>query len=195
MGTYHRAAPAVALAGKVDAAALQLPEPVSVALHEVAGAVKEGLLALAVGTVMHVMHAMHEENVSAIVGAQGQAQPGTHRGPPWQRGQQRDLRRRGKPARGLHETLTVQRLQLGARLTRVLRSADAIESMLSRGRTVARNVTRFRDGEMALRWTAAGMSEAQKSFRRIKGHRELGLLRAALTAHVEADIDTNRRVA
>jgi putative transposase len=67
--------------------------------------------------------------------------------------------------------------------------------MLSRGRAVARNVSRFRDGEMVLRWTAAGMNEAQKSFRRIKGHRELVLLRAALHAHVEAEVDTNRRIA
>lgn len=96
---------------------------------------------------------------------------------------------------GLAETLTVQRLQVGPQLTRVLRSTNPIEFMLSRGRAVARNVTRFRDGEMALRWTAVGMSEAKKSFRRIKGHRELGLLRAALVAHVEADIDKNRRIA
>lgn len=96
---------------------------------------------------------------------------------------------------GLAETLTVQRLQLGPQLTRVLRSTNPIESMLSRGRAVARNVTRFRDGEMALRWTAAGMREAQKSFRRIKGHRELGLLRAALAAHVEAEVDKNMRIA
>lgn len=96
---------------------------------------------------------------------------------------------------GLQETLTVQRLQLGAQLTRVLRSTNPIESMIGRGRSVARNVTRYRDGEMALRWTAAGMGEAGKSFRRIKGHREMGLLRAALRAHVEAEVDQNRRIA
>ncbi|MGH7001625.1 MAG: IS256 family transposase [Stellaceae bacterium] len=96
---------------------------------------------------------------------------------------------------GLEETLTVQRLHLGPQLTRVLRSTNPIESMIGRGRHVAHNVTRYRDGEMALRWTAAGMSEARKSFRRIKGHRELGLLRAALHAHVAAEIDQNRRIA
>lgn len=61
----------------------------------------------------------------------------------------------------------MQRLQLGPQLTRVLRSTDPIEvhaqprthRWLSRARTVARSVTRFRDGEMALGWTAAGMSE------------------------------------
>ena len=96
---------------------------------------------------------------------------------------------------GLSETLTVQRLQLGPQLTRVLRSTNPIESMISRGRSVARNVTRYRDGEMALRWTAAGMHEAQQSFRRIKGHRELSLLRAALAAHVQAEVDNNRKIA
>lgn len=96
---------------------------------------------------------------------------------------------------GVSETLTVPRLQLGAQLTRVLRSTNPIESIISRGCSVAHNVTRYRDGEMALRWTAAGVSEARQSFRRIKGHRQLGLLRAALLRHVEAEVATNRRIA
>jgi putative transposase len=40
-------------------------------------------------------------------------------------------------------------------------------------RTTQRNVKRWRDGDMRLRWTAAGMAEAQRSFRRVKGHRDL----------------------
>jgi hypothetical protein len=36
---------------------------------------------------------------------------------------------------------------------------------------------------MALRWTAAGMIEAIKGFRRLKAHKQLPALRAALAAH------------
>jgi len=41
---------------------------------------------------------------------------------------------------------------------------------------VARNVKRWREGEQAQRWTATGLLEAQKKFRRVKGYRELQVL-------------------
>ena len=47
-------------------------------------------------------------------------------------------------------------------------------------RRVCRNVKRWRDATMALRWTAAGMMEAAKGFRRLKAYKQLPLLRAAL---------------
>jgi len=50
---------------------------------------------------------------------------------------------------------------------------NAIESMISICRTHARNVKRWRDGQMALRWCAAGMVEAGKQFRRVNGHLHL----------------------
>ena len=96
---------------------------------------------------------------------------------------------------GLPETLTVMRLGLSPTLTRTLRSTNPIESMIGRGRDVARNVKRYRTGEMALRWTAAGMSEAQKSFRRVQGFRDLPLLRAALHHHLDAAVAKDRRAA
>ena len=43
-----------------------------------------------------------------------------------------------------------------------------------------RNVKRWRNAEMALRWTAAGLLEAQKTFRRLKAYRQLPVLDAAL---------------
>ena len=43
-----------------------------------------------------------------------------------------------------------------------------------------RNVKRWRKAEMALRWTAAGLLEAQKTFRRLKAYRQLPILDAAL---------------
>jgi putative transposase len=45
---------------------------------------------------------------------------------------------------------------------------------------------------MALRWTAAGMLEAAKGFRRLKAHKHLPALRAALTAHQANDTTRNR---
>jgi hypothetical protein len=37
---------------------------------------------------------------------------------------------------------------------------------------------------MALRWTAAGLLEAQKTFRRLKAYRQLPILRNALQEHL-----------
>jgi transposase-like protein len=81
---------------------------------------------------------------------------------------------------GLEETLTVTRLGLPPILLQTFRSTNPIESMISIERDVARNVKRWRDGQMVLRWAAAGALEAEKKFRRIKGYRELPLLAAAL---------------
>ena len=50
-------------------------------------------------------------------------------------------------------------------------------------RRVCRNVKRWHDASMALRWTAAAMLEATKGFRRLKACKHLPLLRAALAAH------------
>src|ERR671910_409101 len=85
---------------------------------------------------------------------------------------------------GLAETLTVLRLGIPPTLARTLRSTNAIESMISICRSHARNVKRWRDGQMALRWCAAGMVEAGKQFRRVNGHLHLRSLRAALDAEI-----------
>ena len=91
---------------------------------------------------------------------------------------------------GLTDTLTITRLGVkpGSALGRTLASTNPIESMLSICRERARNVKRWRGGEMALRWTAAGMLDAERSFRRVKGFRELGALQAALRRHA-ANVD------
>jgi putative transposase len=81
---------------------------------------------------------------------------------------------------GLHETLTVLRLGVPPTLARTLRSTNCIESMISVCREHAGNVKRWRDGQMALRWCAAGMVEAGKQFRRVNGHLHLPTLRVAL---------------
>ena len=81
---------------------------------------------------------------------------------------------------GMAETLTVLRLGVPPTLARTLRSTNAIESMISICRTHASNVKRWRDGQMALRWCAAGMIEAGKQFRRVNGHLHLRSLRDTL---------------
>jgi len=81
------------------------------------------------------------------------------------------------------ETLTVLALDVPPTLARTLRSTNAIESMIGICREHAKNVKRWRDGQMAIRWCAAGMLEAAKQFRRANGHMHLPALRAALERH------------
>ena len=49
-----------------------------------------------------------------------------------------------------------------------------------------------RDAGMALRWTAAGMMEAAKGFRRLQGRKLLPALRAALAAHQAKHVTLER---
>ena len=93
----------------------------------------------------------------------------------------------GSLREGLAETLTVLRLDVPPTLARTLRSTNAIESMISICRDHAKNVKRWRDGQMALRWCAAGMLEASSQFRRVNGHLHLPALRATLERHVAAE--------
>jgi putative transposase len=65
--------------------------------------------------------------------------------------------------------------------------------MISICRDRSANVKRWRDGQMALRWCAAGMVEAGKQFRRVNGHLHLRTLRTALERHVATEnVVTNR---
>jgi putative transposase len=89
---------------------------------------------------------------------------------------------------GLPETLTVLRLGVPPTLARTLRSTNAIESMIEICREHAKNVKNWRDGQMAMRWAAAGMIEAGKQFRRVNGHLHLPALRAALDADVHRTV-------
>jgi transposase-like protein len=84
---------------------------------------------------------------------------------------------------GMAETLTILRLGVPPTLARTLRSTNTIESMIGICREHSKNVKRWRDGTMALRWCAAGMVEAGHQFRRVHGHLHLPKLRAALDAH------------
>ena len=89
---------------------------------------------------------------------------------------------------GLDQTPTVLRLGVPPTLARTLRSTNCIESMISVCREHAGNVKRWRDGQMALRWCAAGMVEAGKQFRRVNGHLHLPALRTALERHITENV-------
>jgi putative transposase len=92
----------------------------------------------------------------------------------------------GSLREGLAETLTVLRLGVSPTLARTLRSTNCIESMISIARTHSSNVKNWQNGNMAMRWCAAGMIEARGQFRRVNGHLHLPALRAALDAQVAA---------
>ncbi len=93
---------------------------------------------------------------------------------------------------GLAETLTLQRLGVSGALYRTLRSTNAIENLNGLVGQFVRNVHRWRDGQMLVRWVAAGLQRAQARFRRIRGCRELPALIRALDRH---DLDTKKAVA
>ena len=84
---------------------------------------------------------------------------------------------------GLDEILTVIRLGLPAELRRSLACTNIIENMMGTVRRVCRNVKRWQDASMALRWTSAAVLEAAKRFRRLKAHKQLSTLRTALASH------------
>jgi putative transposase len=90
----------------------------------------------------------------------------------------------GSLREGLSETLTVLRLGVPPTLARTLRSTNCIESMISICRNHSTNVKNWQNGNMALRWCAAGLVEAGKQFRRVNGHLHLPALRTALERHV-----------
>ena len=77
---------------------------------------------------------------------------------------------------GLEELFTINRLGVTGELARCLATTNVIESPNSVVRRVGRRVTNYRDVKMAMRWAAAGFLEAEKSFRRLRGHQHIAAL-------------------
>jgi putative transposase len=86
---------------------------------------------------------------------------------------------------GLKDMFTVGRLGVGGRLATSLTNTNCIQSMLWIAREATRNAKRWRDGKIN-RWCAARMLNAERSFRRLKGYRQLPRFVAALTRHIQA---------
>jgi putative transposase len=95
----------------------------------------------------------------------------------------------GSLREGMAETLTVIRLGIKGKLKRTLESTNPAESMIDTVRTTQRNVKHWSSGEMGLRWTAAGMLEAEKQFRKVIGYKDL----AKLAIAIERDLITRRQ--
>ena len=81
---------------------------------------------------------------------------------------------------GMAETLTVTRLGITGSLKRTVSSTNPCESMIEIVRRTSRNVKRWQSGDMCLRWTTAGMLEAERQFRKIIGYRDLAKLALAI---------------
>lgn len=94
---------------------------------------------------------------------------------------------------GLEETLAVKKLGIGGLLAKTLETTNPIENVNSGVRRVGGRVKRCRGGGMALRWVASGALEHAKKFRRVKGHREMHKLVAALKARDVAMKSANVR--
>lgn len=90
---------------------------------------------------------------------------------------------------GLDDTLTVKSMNLPANLERTLSTTNPIENLNSTIRRVHHKVKRWTDGNMVKRWVAAGVMEAQRGFRRLRGYKGMPLLIAALRQTAE---HTNR---
>lgn len=86
----------------------------------------------------------------------------------------------GSLREGLDETLTVLRLELPKTLCRTFSTTNSIENLNGTLRRICRNVKRWRGESMIRRWIALGVGEAQKRFRRVKGHGQMSSLLAAL---------------
>ena len=80
-------------------------------------------------------------------------------------------------------TRPLHRLNAPEELRRSLRSTNLIESAISVTRTLTQRVQRWREGDMRLRWSAAGLLAAEKRFRRVRGHKSMPVLIRAVNAY------------
>ena len=96
---------------------------------------------------------------------------------------------------GLDEMLTVTKLGLPPELRRSLACTNIIENVMGTVRRVSRNVKYWRSPSMALRWAGAAMQEAAKGFRRLKAHKQLPLLQAALAVRKARATSSNAHLA
>jgi len=96
---------------------------------------------------------------------------------------------------GLAETLTLTTLGIGGALYRTFRTTNPIENLNGLIAHYTRNVKRWRDGEMVLRWIGTALHEASGGFRAVRGFRDMKQLAAALDEHVQLAAHIERKVA
>lgn len=88
---------------------------------------------------------------------------------------------------GLQETLTLQELGISGELYTILRTTNPIENLNGSIAHYSRNVKRWKDGLMTLRWVASALTDAAGRFRRVKGRGDLKSLSAALELRAPND--------
>ena len=97
---------------------------------------------------------------------------------------------------GLEETLTVQELGITGALYRTLRTTNPIENLNGSVARYCRNVKRWGDGQMVLRWVASGLSDAAHRMRKLRGCSQMrSLLKALEARRPEAETATLRKAA
>ena len=87
---------------------------------------------------------------------------------------------------GLEETLTVQGLGIAGALYRTLRSTNPIENLNGLIAHYTRNVKRWKDGQMVLRWVASALADAATRMRKLRGCKQMKTLLDALDAKAAA---------
>ena len=88
--------------------------------------------------------------------------------------------------------MTLQALCITGAPYRMLRSPNAIENLNALVGYFVRNIRRWRDGRMLVRWIAAGLHQARGSFRRVRGHADIPALIPALDRRT---LDSRKEVA
>ena len=85
---------------------------------------------------------------------------------------------------GLEEMFTVRRLGVPDPLARTMSCTNIVESMISVVRDLSGRVKNWRDATMVRRWVGTGMLEAERSFRRVRGCKEMATLVKAVRSEV-----------
>ena len=97
---------------------------------------------------------------------------------------------------GLEETLTVQELGITGALYRTLRTTNPIENLNGSVARYCRNVKRWGDGQMVLRWVASALSDAAQRMRKLRGSSQMrSLLKTLEARRPDADNGTIRKAA
>ena len=97
---------------------------------------------------------------------------------------------------GLEETLTVQALGITGALYRTLRTTNPIENLNGSVARYCRNVKRWGDGQMVLRWVASAISDAAQRMRKLRGCSQMcSLLKALDARRPDADNRTTSKAA
>lgn len=102
----------------------------------------------------------------------------------------------GSLREGLEETWTIQDLGITGALYRTLRSTNPIENLNGLIAQHTRNVKRWKDGQMVLRWVASALADAATRMRKLRGCGQMKtLLRALETRGAELDKRSMREAA